>query len=54
MKLIRYGDDSHKQIHVNVEQYIILYTQYACYMFRPHLWPSSGRCITRLYYKNVL
>jgi len=23
--------------------YITWYTSYACYMSRPHLWPSSGR-----------
>jgi hypothetical protein len=30
-------------MHLNVEQYLILQTQYATYMLRLHLWPSSGR-----------
>jgi len=30
----------------NVDEYIILYAQHTKYMFLPHLWPSSGRCIT--------
>jgi hypothetical protein len=34
--------------------YAILCTKYASYMFRPYLWPSSGRCHTKDVLQNVL
>jgi hypothetical protein len=32
----------------------LLYTLYTSYMFRPLMWPSSGRCITKDRYIEIL
>ena len=32
----------------------ILYTPLSSYMFRPLMWPSSGRCITKYRYIEIL
>jgi len=45
--------NAYKQLRVNyyilyiVLYYIILYRQYDSYVFRSHLWPFSGRWITK-------
>jgi hypothetical protein len=45
---IRYGNETNKQTYKHLRVvYIIRYTYYASYMFRPKLWPSSGRCIKK-------
>ena len=41
-----YGHKTNKCIYKDLTVYCIAHTQYACYMFRPNLWPSSWKCIT--------
>jgi len=40
---IRCGNETNKCIQTFNS---VLYTRYDCYMFRPHLWTFSARCIT--------